>query len=750
MGRPKKDRDKGSKDGYQEQYAKFWIGVETEAPLTVTRRNQDTGLDDLLQGTDVLRELAGLFNENGLPAYDSAVDHEHDYSRWAITIDSSIEVGQELQGVGSPIEIKSPPMTVNSSRYQEKFHIMWSIIDRFKTPSIEYWKMASTHIHFSLNNMPQFPILVAQQLAFCVVYFDEAIDDLIPEMTDTTDRKRPGGWKHCDRYSKRNRVRPAYNDRQPLDDLRSCWEAIRSTNDIKELSCLMCYDDDNYRRAHGRELKNWKWNFKGLDYRTIEFRQMPPSRSAQESIAWIDFTTEFVQAAGRVNKKKLDDAFKGKISFTEALGGGIRGVAEIAILSELERAVGCGIRIQELFDLVVGTSTGGIVALGVFEKNWSLVNAESTFKELVKTAFSKKWQLKVPVLNKISRKLLPVKYKTDGITSSLQSAFGEGYLFGQADGDSSGDTVKVAVVTCIEGQNQPTLIANYTRNPVAKVSDGRQVYDCLQRVRNQSADFLIWQAGRATSAAQTFFKPYKHDPTRMTYVDGAIVRNNPVRLACEEAKRIWKSGARPDIVVSLGTGIQVDGDGQIVDIRDKSLEKTIQLLPKKYSKVAKIVLDMVQATIDCNREWVDFKSLVRGQSDRNYHRMEIGINYMKPPSIDDVDRTNEMWSSSQQYLREPRWNFGPRDPYMLPEYENGIDHLRVIGRRLLATLFYLSDVLESEMPKGPFGTNLCCRLSPQSDGTLNILAQRPVFRLKEIDANGEFFPIQSELYCLGY
>ncbi|KAI0483495.1 hypothetical protein F4859DRAFT_528881 [Xylaria cf. heliscus] len=317
---PGRNHGKGSKGKDQEKHAKFCVGVETEAALAVTRYSKTAGGDILLQGTAALRELASLFNHNGLSAYDSAVDHEHDYSRWAITIDSSIEVGQELQGVGSPIEIKSPPMTVDSSRYVDKFHTMWTIIERFKVPSIEYWKMASTHIHFSLKGVSPFPILVAQQLAFCVVYFEEAIDDLIPAMTDPYDRKRPGGWRHCDRYSKRNRVRPDYNGRQPMNDLRSCWEAIRSTRDIQELSDMMCYDDDAYRRSYGRQLKNWKWNFKGLDYTTIEFRQMPPSRSAQESIAWIDFTTEFVQAAGKVDRRRLDDAFQGKITFTEALG----------------------------------------------------------------------------------------------------------------------------------------------------------------------------------------------------------------------------------------------------------------------------------------------------------------------------------------------------------------------------------------------------------------------------------------------
>ena len=39
-------------------------------------------------------------------------------------------------------------------------------------------------------------------------------------------------------------------------------------------------------------------------------------------------------------------------------GGGVRGIVELAILGELERRVGLEVSITELFDLIVGTSTG--------------------------------------------------------------------------------------------------------------------------------------------------------------------------------------------------------------------------------------------------------------------------------------------------------------------------------------------------------------------------------------------------------
>ncbi|KAI3330034.1 hypothetical protein F4824DRAFT_505581 [Ustulina deusta] len=274
MGKHKSKPGNGSKNDQAQgkQKAKLCIGVETEAPLTVTKWNEDTKQHDLLDGGRALRELARLFNSIGLHAYASALDTERDHSKWGITIDTSIEVGNELEGIGTPIEIKSPPMTIDLLSYMDMFRAMWGIIEPLKVPSIEYWKLASTHIHFSLEGLPSFPMDLAQKLAFCIVYFEKPIDELIPTMTDASDRKRPGGWRYCT------------------------------------------------RRNHNIELKYWKWNFKGLNYKTIEFRHMPPARSAQETLDWITFTSDFVAATAKVDRVRLDMAADRQISFTEALG----------------------------------------------------------------------------------------------------------------------------------------------------------------------------------------------------------------------------------------------------------------------------------------------------------------------------------------------------------------------------------------------------------------------------------------------
>ncbi|KAI1118315.1 hypothetical protein F5Y14DRAFT_447191 [Nemania sp. NC0429] len=295
----------GSQNGDQEKL-KINVGVETEAPLVVTREGRPLHLNE------PLKELAKLFNEKGLSAYDSAVDHEHDHTKWAITIDSSIMI-PELDGRGAPVEIKSPILAVDDPAYQDKVRAMWEIIAPFKMTSIGCWKLCSTHIHFSLAedsiihfsvaDDPDYPIHFARKLAFCVVYFEDAIDDLMPAMTHKADTKRPGGWKDFHRYARRNK------------------EAIFCARNGKELNDLMCWDEDEYRRKTGCGIKSFKWSFKGFNFKTIEFRQMPPCRSAQETLDWITFLTAFVRAAAGIDEHKLSTALDDpKCTFAEGLG----------------------------------------------------------------------------------------------------------------------------------------------------------------------------------------------------------------------------------------------------------------------------------------------------------------------------------------------------------------------------------------------------------------------------------------------
>jgi hypothetical protein len=67
----------------------------------------------------------------------------------------------------------------------------------------------------------------------------------------------------------------------------------------------------------------------------------------------------------------------------------------------------------------------------------------------------------------------------------------------------------------------------------------------------------IWEAGRATSAASTFFDPIKIGPNLEEFVDGATGCNNPVRELWTEAMDMWPQETLESNVkclVSIGTG----------------------------------------------------------------------------------------------------------------------------------------------------------------------------------------------------
>ena len=51
-------------------------------------------------------------------------------------------------------------------------------------------------------------------------------------------------------------------------------------------------------------------------------------------------------------------------------GGGIRGLVQLEILLQIEELTQC--RIVDLFDWIVGTSTGGILALGLVYGMWGM------------------------------------------------------------------------------------------------------------------------------------------------------------------------------------------------------------------------------------------------------------------------------------------------------------------------------------------------------------------------------------------
>jgi predicted acylesterase/phospholipase RssA len=86
----------------------------------------------------------------------------------------------------------------------------------------------------------------------------------------------------------------------------------------------------------------------------------------------------------------------------------------------------------------------------------------------------------------------------------------------------------------------------------------------------------IWQAGRATSAAPTFFLPITINHIR--YGDGGMGWSNPAKEAILEARNKWPD--RPiGILISIGTGLE---DALALNDNSNAIPKISQTLLKKY------------------------------------------------------------------------------------------------------------------------------------------------------------------------
>ncbi len=142
------------------------------------------------------------------------------------------------------------------------------------------------------------------------------------------------------------------------------------------------------------------------------------------------------------------------------------------------------------------------------------------------------------------------KWKPTPLHAVLQEEFGTDLLFGGKHDSSENYATKVAVVSTSGSGDQPWVIANFNREDA---KDSSYVFETADDPRSSMG---IWEAAAATSAAPSFFKPFRSPSNGRLYLDGALYHNNPVRVAWRERKLLWPdvSSKHPDVFVSLGTG----------------------------------------------------------------------------------------------------------------------------------------------------------------------------------------------------
>ena len=112
-------------------------------------------------------------------------------------------------------------------------------------------------------------------------------------------------------------------------------------------------------------------------------------------------------------------------------GGGIRGIVELAVLQQIENELENKLSIQTFFDVIIGTSTGGLIALGLGVKRWSVSECHAQFERLCNKAFTRHRADNLPVIGWLIDNHNHSKYKTAPLQEALPEAFSEDVnLFG--------------------------------------------------------------------------------------------------------------------------------------------------------------------------------------------------------------------------------------------------------------------------------------------------------------------------------
>jgi patatin-like phospholipase/acyl hydrolase len=296
-------------------------------------------------------------------------------------------------------------------------------------------------------------------------------------------------------------------------------------------------------------------------------------------------------------------------------GGGMRGLIPALILQDLEKRTGKPI--HQMFDLIAGTSTGGLIACALSASADNHTRLITT--DQIVQIYTHHGQDIFPQhhwfyrnLNKVLSLKRP-QYSTNGLNTVLRDLF---------------KTTRIS--DCLV----PLFIPSYDIQHNEAV-----FFKSRHASTDTAADVMLYDVCRATSAAPTYFSPYPctYEGKDRTFVDGGLFMNNPSIGAVVEISKYRGDTLynRADLqfedicVLSLGTGDYSAG------ISPTRVEKWGEL------DWAKPITDiMMQAVNQCTA--YEAAELL---GDGHFLRMHLQINDAARARIDDSS------TATQEYLQ---------------------------------------------------------------------------------------------------
>jgi uncharacterized protein len=287
-------------------------------------------------------------------------------------------------------------------------------------------------------------------------------------------------------------------------------------------------------------------------------------------------------------------------------GGGIRGIIPAVILAEIQNRL--DMDLFKAFDLIAGTSTGGIIALGIETrcKNNGPYSPDELLDLYVQNGpaiFRKN------VLTPERQVFLP-KYSPDALESALEQFFQ--------------DTELKSALT-------PLLISSYDLQGQLPF-----FFKSHKIASDPTYNWQLTDIARATSAAPTFFSPLHLTKGDEDYalVDGGVFVNNPSMAAYAEARSLYPD-APAFTVASVGTGDRQD---------------QITYASAKDWGLIGWAKEIVPVLMDSVSEAVDFE--LRALPGCTYYRLQVPHLQDASSDMDDADPENlrELQGVAEEYV----------------------------------------------------------------------------------------------------
>lgn len=210
-------------------------------------------------------------------------------------------------------------------------------------------------------------------------------------------------------------------------------------------------------------------------------------------------------------------------------GGGIRGIFPAAFLAGLEARHLGGASVAGYFDLIAGTSTGGIIALGL-AAGYRAVDLSRLYTERGSEIFPPSGP---GLIGRVSRRLKSIRryarysYNQEALASILHELLGD-QIFGSARNR--------LCIPSFEGEFGEVYIFKTPHHADFKKDRGESMI----------------KVALATSAAPTYFRSLRD--AGYTFVDGGVWANNPIMIALVEALTSFQVTREQIRILSVGCG----------------------------------------------------------------------------------------------------------------------------------------------------------------------------------------------------